>query len=129
MQIVIDTNFLITCVNQKIDLIEQLETSFVGADLIIVTRVMDELEKISKKAKLRGKYKEAASLALKMLGNEIKKNRVKIMALDGNVDDAIVSYSKGKEDIIVASLDRGIKKRLKNTRFLTIREKRRIVEA
>jgi len=129
MQIVIDTNFIVTCVNQKIDLFEQLENMFVGADWIILTRVMDELEKISQKAKSKGKYKEAASLALKLIGNEIKKNRVKIMALDGKVDDAIVKYSQARDDVIVASLDRGIKKQLKNTRFLTIREKLRIAEA
>lgn len=124
MQIIIDTNFILTCVKQKIDLFEQVEDKFPDRKIVFFSGVVEELGKLAGDKKLKMSEREAADMALQLTSHE----KVVILDMAGNVDDAIVKYA-GNHEVIVASLDRGIKKRLKNTRFLTIRKGKRIAEA
>ena len=121
--IVLDTNFILTCVNQKIDLFEQFRDMFPGKKIMIPLGVIGELKKLAQDRKLKMSEREAADLALQLTEHE----RVIILDLEGNVDDSIVKYAL-KNDVVVASLDRGIRKRLKDTRFLTIRKNRLVRE-
>ncbi len=124
MQIVIDTNFILTCVKQKIDLFEQLEDRFPEKKIVVPSGVIEELGKLTRDKKLKMSERSAAELALQLVNHE----GVLILDLPGNVDDSIVKYAL-KNKVIVASLDRGIKKRLKNNKFLTIRKGKIVREA
>lgn len=127
MKILIDTNFIITCVKQKIDLFSELKKEFGNATIIIPQQVLDELSSLILKKTLNLKEKTAAMLSLSL----IKKNLVFIIDLKTkNVDKGIINYINynKNEAFYLATLDKNLKKRIKNkkTRFLTIRNKKRI---
>jgi len=125
--IILDTNFIVTCVKQKIQLFEQLDEVFVIYNLVVAKQIIDELEKIKNDKETRIKEREAAQVSILLL----KKKAKKLTDFKTpNVDAGILRYIKGKEDIIVATLDRDliakIKRANKKAEFLTIKQKTRI---
>ncbi len=124
MQIILDTNFILTCIKQEIRLFEQLRDAYPGTRIVVPEQVIAELGSLSKDKRLKGSERESADLCLQIIGNE---NVIVLDLPEEKADDAIVNYVKKNDGIIVASLDRGIKKRLKNKKFLTIKQKKRIV--
>ena len=123
MKIILDTNFILTCIENKIDLFSQLYENFPEAELVIPERVLDELERIKENKEMRMIEREAANLALQIL----QKEQVKTIRLEGNVDDAIVDYALQEKNVIVASLDKGVQKAVKKkARILTIKQKKLI---
>lgn len=68
----------------------------------------------------RGKYKQAAKLALSLL----KAKGVTVLESKGHVDDLLVAYSK--KGFVVLTQDLGLKRRLQKP-YLTIRQKKRIM--
>ena len=127
MEIILDTNFIITAIKQKAQLFEQLEELFPNCKILIPIQVIEELEKIpnSKQEKLIDR--ESASLALQI----IKKKSVQNIEFTAkNVDAGIVRYTKEKKDLIIATLDKQLKQKIKDknpkVQFLTIKEKKRI---
>lgn len=88
--------------------------------ILIPKQVTKEIKSIiNSKKKLH--FKEDAKLALKLL----EKNSFKEIDLkEKNVDKGIVKYSK-KNDVIVATLDREIKSKIKNSK-LVIRQKKKL---
>ena len=126
-QIVLDTNFILTCVKQKIQMFEQLEELFGIYDLIVGEQVLSELSELKNQLGLKTSEKEAASVALKLL----KAKKIKIVDFNSsNVDTGIVFYAMEKPHIIIATLDRELKNRIlrrnKLAKFLTILKKKRI---
>jgi rRNA-processing protein FCF1 len=122
MQIVIDTNFILSCIKQKIPIFDEIEESIPGAEIVVPTRVIEELLNLTKKAD-KLKERESASVALQLL----EKKKIKTLDLEGEVDDSIVLYALSNKDVIVATLDRGIKERIKNqNKVLAIRNKNRV---
>ena len=127
MKILLDTNFILTCVKQRIDFFSELKHNFGREKIIIPQQVLDELDKLKIKKSLNSKEKSAAKLSLYL----IKKNLVFIIDLKTkNVDLGIAKYinSNKDESFYLATLDRNLKKRIKNrkTKFLIIRQKKRI---
>jgi len=115
----LDTNFILTCIKQKIDFFEELK--LIGIQVIIPKQVINEIKKIIN-SKQKFHNKEAAKLALKLL----EKNKFKTIDLGkGHVDKSIINLAKENPKIIVATLDRELKKKLKNSK-LVIREKKRL---
>lgn len=107
-QVLLDTNFILTCINQKIDFFEEFYLA--GIQVIIPKEVIGELKKLKKIS------------ALKLL----EKNNYKMIELGGkNVDNAIVNFAKENLDVIIATLDREIRKKIKNKKT-SIRGKKRI---
>ena len=112
-QIILDTSFILTCIKNKIDFFEQLKLE--GIEILIPEQVVKELEGISN-SKIEAKF------ALKL----IKLNKPKIIKIHGkNTDNAIVNYSKKNPNIIVATLDSEIKKKIKNYKLI-IRNKKKL---
>ncbi len=109
-QVLIDTNFILTCIKQKIDFFEYLEGE--GYNIIISEKVIEELENLKKES------------ALKLLKKE-KKNFHKIFLSGKNVDNAIIRYAKKNPDVIIATLDREIQKKTKNRKMI-IRGKKKL---
>lgn len=109
-QTLIDTNFILTCMKQKIDFFEEIP--LIGIQIIIPEEVIAELEKLKKET------------ALRLLENEKEKfDKVKLGSK--NVDNAIVNFAKKNPDIIIATLDKGIKNKI-NNRKITIRNKKKL---
>jgi len=121
MQIIIDTNFLISCVKQKIDFFSQISEIFPASEFLIPSRVKEELEKLAEDRRLKVLDREAANVALQI----ISKKRLRFIDLEGEADDSIVSYALNNKNVVVATLDREIKKQLENKAgCLVIRSKK-----
>ena len=114
----LDTSFILTCIRNKIDFIEELTLQ--GSEVLIPKQVISEIERIStSKKKLR--FRDEAELALKLLENSIFK---KIDLKTKNTDNGIVKYSK-QHNIIIATLDRELKRKVKGQK-LVIRGKKKL---
>ena len=117
-QVLLDTSFILTSIRNKIDFISELPLK--GLSVLVPKQVISEIENIAEsKKKLR--FREEAKLALKIL--EKSKTR-KIDLKSKNTDNGIVKYSK-EHNVIVATLDREIKKKVQGQR-LVIRGKKNL---
>ena len=107
-QVILDTSFILTCVRQKVDFFEKLEHE--GFQIVIPDQAIDELMGLG------------AQLALKIL----EKRKFKVVKLPGkDADTAIINFSKENPESVVATLDRGLQKRIKNHKMI-IRQKKKI---
>ena len=116
---ILDTNFILTCTKQKIDFSEEL--FLMGIKPIIPIQVLSELERITK-TKKKLTFRENAKLSLKLLKN------IEYEGIDlgkGLVDDLIVKFLNKNPKIILSTLDKELKKRVKN-RKMVIRLKKKI---
>ncbi len=104
---ILDTSFILSCIKNKIDFFEDLK--FKGFQAVIPHQVIKELKKLN------------AKLALKLL----EKNRFKKIDLkQKNVDKGLIKIAKEK-DVIIATLDREIKKKIKSPKLI-IRGKKKL---
>jgi rRNA-processing protein FCF1 len=101
-QVLLDTNFIITCVNQKIDFFQEIP--LMGIKIIIPEEVISELKNLKK------------TFELKLLENEDEKFK-KISLSGKNVDNAIINFARKNPDIIIATLDQGIRKKIKSKKM------------
>lgn len=116
-QILLDTNFILSCVKQKIDFFENLNLK--GLQILIPKQVIEELKKISE-SKKKMHFKEDAKLALKILNaNKFKKIDIK----EKYVDKGIIKYAKDKPEIIIATLDKEIQDQTKNQKIIIKQKK------
>lgn len=118
MEILLDTNFILTCVLQKIDFVELSEEMFnEKLNWILPKQVINELKKIEKDLKQKRKFREGAKLSLEIL--ETMNLKIVDLNKNPNIDIAIKDYISDKP-IVLATNDKGLKKRVKN-RILSIR--------
>jgi len=109
--IVLDTNFILSCIRKKIDFADEIK--FMGYKILIPNEIVIELEKISETGK--AKFKEESKIALSI----IKKNHFEQVALNTkNVDNGIVLFAEKNKEFIIATLDREIKKKIKNQKMV-----------
>ncbi|HSU73013.1 MAG TPA: PIN domain-containing protein [Candidatus Binatia bacterium] len=112
-----DTNFLIKCIEWKIDFFSEFERVCDFAyDVVLLDCVLDELAAYGAEG---GKKKETANVALLVLS----KKPVKTVHAGGHADDALVKLAT-KHDV-VATQDQELKRRLKEkgVPVVVIREK------
>jgi rRNA-processing protein FCF1 len=95
---------------EKIDLFEYLELE--GYKILIPERVIGELEKLGKESALRLLEKERG-------------NFQKISILGKNVDNSIINFAKKNPEIIIATLDREIRKKIRNPK-MSVRNKKKL---
>jgi len=118
-KVILDTNFILTCVKQKIDFFEDIK--FMGMQILIPKQVIRELESISN-SKKKNHIRKNAKLTLKLL----EKNSFKKIDLKNkNVDKALIKIAKEDLELIIATLDRELKKKIKNQK-LVIRGKKKL---
>ncbi|MEM4625560.1 MAG: PIN domain-containing protein [Candidatus Pacearchaeota archaeon] len=126
MRIILDTNFILSCIKQKIDFYGELDRLFGRYFLFIPHKVIEELESISKRKTATLSERSNSKLAIDLINTHL----AYILKLDGeNTDSSIANYlNKSKEEIYLATLDRNLKKRITNSKvkFLTIRNKNHI---
>jgi rRNA-processing protein FCF1 len=102
----LDTNFILTCVRQKIDFFEEL--FLLGIHIIIPEQVIREIKKFEKK-------KSEAKISLVLLED----NEFEYVNLgNGKVDDLIIKYARKNPKVIIATLDAGIKNKIKNNKLI-----------
>lgn len=122
MRILLDTNFLLTCAKQKVDFAELIgEQVDEKIEWIVPEEVIDELTELSERKGMKGTDKDAAKLAL-ILADKMGYELVRVN--NKNVDVGIADFIRGK-NIALATLDKGLKKRVDNT-IITISDKRQI---
>ncbi len=118
--VLLDTNFILTCVKQKIDFFEEIK--FLGLEILIPLQVIEEIDKIAN-SKQKLHFREDANLVLKLL----EKNKTKFKKIDlkiKKVDLGLIKFAKNNE-VIVATLDKEIKNKIKNPK-LVIRGKKKL---
>ena len=110
-EVLLDTNFMITCTKQKIDFFKYFYEE--GYSVIIPNIVITELEKI---ATIGGSNNSTlASLSIRIMG----KNNFKIINIKGKtVDKAIINYANNNQSITIATLDREMQRKVKNKKFI-----------
>jgi len=109
---ILDTNFILTCVKQKIDFFEFLENE--GIQAIIPQEVLEEVEKV-KNSKKKMHFRKDAELAIKI----IEKHEFEKISLNSkSVDNGIVKFARKNPEVIVATLDRIVKNRTRNRKIL-----------
>jgi len=107
-QVILDTSFILTAVRQKIDFFTWI--SHGGFQALIPEQVIDELMGLG------------AQLAI----NIIEKNEYTLVKIPGkDADTAIIAFAKKNKEAIVATLDQGLQKKIKN-RKLIIRGKKKL---
>lgn len=110
-QVVVDTNFVVSCVRSKIDFLEKIY--FMGYEILVPEQVLFELRKIilsEKKLKLR----EEAEIALKIL------SKAKLKKIDLGVtfvDKGLIKYAKANPNVIIATLDAELRTKIKNRKM------------
>ena len=118
-KVILDTNFILTCVKQKIDFLNEIK--FMGIRVLIPEEVLKEIRKIISSGK-KLHFRENAKLALKILDkNKFKKIRLGT----AHVDKGLVNFAEKNKDVIVATLDRELKKKIKKPK-LVIRGKKKL---
>ncbi len=118
-KVILDSSFIISCVKQKIDFFEEIK--LIGLRVLIPTQVINEIEKVAN-SKKKFHIKKKAELALEIL----KTSDFKKIELESEyVDDGLVEFAKKNKSVIVATLDRELKKKLKNSKLI-IRGKKKL---
>mgnify|MGYP001357702574 FL=1 len=123
MKILVDTNVLIYSAKNRFDLFSELKR-FGASDILIPKKVVKELEQLSKTAS-RGSDKKAAKLAIQI----INYSGLKLIEIDsGHTDDAIISYSKLNNNLVLTN-DSNLKKRLtaENIKVLTLSNNKKLI--
>jgi rRNA-processing protein FCF1 len=101
-KVILDTSFILTCVRNGIDFIEELKLR--GFDFIIFKKVIEEIEK--------SKTKES-KVSLKLLEKKKALNLGK-----SHADKQIIIFANKNPDFFVATLDKEIMKTVSNKKII-----------
>ncbi len=105
MQVILDSSFIISCVRERIDFLTQLNEQ--GFTPIVPREVIQEMKDLRISNRVSHDERIAIDVAFELL----EKAKVKKTTLGtGRVDDFLIK--RGQEGIFIATLDKGIKKRV-----------------
>jgi len=107
MEVLLDTNFIISCLRKRIDFLEELKD--LGFKAKVPREVLEELKDLKAEKKTGREARSAIDIAFQIL-DEAKVKKVKVGGR--TVDDGLIA--KGKEGIYIATLDNGIKREIPN---------------
>lgn len=118
-KIVLDTNMLLSALEFRVDLFNEINALLPGRNVFFVpVQVMKELDSLEAKGR-------KLALRIKVIKGLLKENNVGLLEIKaGNADDALVMAAEKK--FIVATNDRELKKRIKlvNGRLFFLRKKK-----
>jgi uncharacterized protein len=118
-RVVIDTNFLLECVRNKVDLFEEFLHR--GDRVLIPKEVILEIERLRDGTKAL-KFREEANLALKL----IKSGDYEEVSAPGRyVDLGLKKFCRENPEVVLATMDKFLKKAVKN-RKLVLRNKKKL---
>jgi rRNA-processing protein FCF1 len=117
-KIVFDTNFLMTCIKQKIDFLQELQ----GYELVLPKQVIIELEKLSKDKRKKASERDLALTTLAFIKNF--KARFKEIELEKKFVDSGLARLEG---YIIATMDKELRQKLKGkAKFLSISKHKKL---
>jgi len=121
MKILLDTNFILKCVKQKIDF-PSIADEIIDQKIewIVPQDVLNELGNIKDKTGIKTTDKQAAELSFEIL-QTLSPKIIELPGKNPNVDIKIVNYIIDK-NIALATMDKNLKSRV-NNKILTIRGK------
>ena len=121
MEILLDTNFILTCAKQKIDF-ASLADDIIDEEInwIIPQDVLNELGALKDRIGMKAKDRDAAKLGFETI-QDLDAKIVELPGKNPNVDMKIVNYIINK-DFVLATMDKNLKSRI-NNKILTIRGK------
>lgn len=99
MIVLLDTNFMAACIEHRVDVVKQLEHHFESVSFLVVKRVLEEAEFLPLRQQKR------IQAFLKGVPHEV-------IDAQGHTDDVLLKEAE-KRKAAVATLDLGLKKRLK----------------
>ncbi len=121
-KIVLDTNFLLSVYDLKIDIFEEIFNCMdCKYELFVIKQTINELEKLINKTGFSMKQR-AAKFAYNLLQAKIKAKMIEVLEVPGNNVDDILA---GLDGYIIATNDKELKKRCK--KVLTIKQKKYVV--
>lgn len=107
MEVILDTNFIISCVMKGIDFLTQLDGK--GFKVVVPREVIQEMKDLKFNRKMSQEERMAIEVAIELLfSKKVKKTTIG----DGKVDDLLIK--KGKEGVYIATLDKGIQRQVPN---------------
>ncbi len=118
-KIVLDTNFILTCVGNKLDFFEELLMK--GHAVLIPKEVVEEIKRLRDSSKAM-KFREQADFALKLL--EVN-DYEEISAPGRYVDVGLKKYLDEHPKVILGTMDKDLKKSVKN-RKMVVRNKKKL---
>ncbi len=126
-QIYLDTNFLLIPAQFRVDIFTEIERLMHEPyKLNVLEKSLQELDKII--AEQKGRDKDAAKLAKKIIESKIKQKSLNITAFskDLGVDDILVELANS--EVIVATQDKELKKRVqeKGGRILILKSRQHL---
>jgi len=113
MRIILDTNFIISCVKQKIAFLDLIPEILLGVEMVVPEQVLKELERVKENKKLKIKDREAAELGLQLVE---RLNRIKLEKKF--VDKGVLLWLKKNPEDYVATLDKELKKSVQKVIFI-----------
>lgn len=117
-KVILDTNFILTCIRNKIDFLEEIK--FKGMQILIPKQVLKEIKRISNSRK-KLRFREEANIALKIL----EKADIKKIDLESkNVDKGLVKFAEKNKDVIIATLDKALKRKIKTPKLVILSKKK-----
>ena len=108
MQVIIDAGFIIHCVRKNIDFVKQLENK--GFLIMIPKGVYQKIHHLHHDIKTSGEEKIVLKRFLDSINNDKKIKRIS----EGNGSISEWLLVKDKEGCYIATIDKGIKHKLKN---------------
>lgn len=118
MKAILDTNFILTCLKQKIDFLSSF--SEMGIEPVIPEEVIAELKRIKSMKQKKKSDRDIAELALDFIGES---SFEQIVLGSKKVDNALVKYAKENPETIIATLDGRIRKRAGRAVIITDKKK------
>ena len=103
-KIVLDTNFILECIKNRVDFFEELLVR--GHRILIPKEVISEIKRLCDSSKAL-RFKENATLALRLLESE---DFELIDAPGRYVDKGIQKYCSLNPDVILATMDKELKR-------------------
>lgn len=107
MEVILDTNFIISCVMKGIDFLSQLKEK--GFKVVVPREVIQEMKDLRIRRKISHEERMAIGVSIEIL---LSKKVKKMTIGQGKVDDLLIK--KGKEGVYIATLDNGIKRQVPN---------------
>ena len=114
--VLLDTNFILSCIRKKIDFIDQ--TKMLGLKIVVPLEVKKELDKLIEQSmkKTQGEAKIALTILRKTQFQEVELKTK-------NVDNGIVEFANKNKDYVIATLDKEIQEKIKNYKLIIRGEK------
>ncbi len=107
MEVILDTNFILSCIRKRIDFLGQLQEQ--GFKIVVPKEVFEELKDLLENSKTSQSDRTLIDVGFQLL-REAKVSKVKLGAK--TVDKGLVR--KGREGVYVATLDKAVQRAVPN---------------